>query len=136
MPSIPAAHHGGAVGGPVHRRRTRDALSTFLEVLEQEAEDRRQRRINRLRKESRLPAGKTWETFEHERMPLSLQQQLGELAGGNFVPDQLLQPFGPYHRLLPAAQVEHLILLMLFRRLSPPRDRPPEELRLGSEWRV
>ena len=62
-----------------------DALSTFLEVLKQEAEDRRQRRIGRLRTASRLPAGKTWETFEHERMPLSLQQQLGELAGGNFV---------------------------------------------------
>ena len=39
-----------------------DALVTFLEVLEQEAEDRRQRRINRLRRESRLPSGKTWET--------------------------------------------------------------------------
>ena len=62
-----------------------DALSTFLEVLEQEAEDRRQRRIGRLRATSRLPAGKTWETFEHDRVPLSLQQQLGELAGGNFV---------------------------------------------------
>ena len=62
-----------------------DALSTFLEVLEQEAEDRRQRRIGRLRTTSRLPAGKTWETFEHDRVPLSLQQQLGELAGGNFV---------------------------------------------------
>ena len=40
-----------------------DALATFLEVLEQEAEDRKQRRINRLRRESRLPSGKTWETF-------------------------------------------------------------------------
>ena len=46
-----------------------DALSTFLEVLEQEADDRRQRRIDRLRKVSRLPSGKTWETFEHDRMP-------------------------------------------------------------------
>ena len=62
-----------------------DALSTFLEVLEQEGEDRRQRRIGRLRTTSRLPAGKTWETFEHERVPLRLQQQLGELADGNFV---------------------------------------------------
>ena len=32
-----------------------DALPTLLEVLEQEAEDRRHRRINRLRRESRLP---------------------------------------------------------------------------------
>ena len=39
-----------------------DALATLLEVLEQEAEDRRHRRINRLRRESRLPSGKTWET--------------------------------------------------------------------------
>ena len=62
-----------------------DALPTFLEVLEQEAEDRRQRRIGRLRTASRLPAGKTWETFEHDRVPVSLRQQLGELAGGNFV---------------------------------------------------
>ena len=62
-----------------------DALSTFLEVLEQEAEDRRHRRIGRLRTASRLPAGKTWETFEHDLVPLSLQQQLGELADGNFV---------------------------------------------------
>ena len=26
-----------------------------------------------------------WETFEHDRVPLALQQQLGELAGGSFV---------------------------------------------------
>ena len=32
-----------------------------------------------------MPAGKTWETFEHDRVPLNLQQQLGELADGNFV---------------------------------------------------
>ena len=62
-----------------------DALATFLEVLEQEAEDRRHRRINRLRRESRLPSGKTWETFEHDRMPLALRQQLDHLAQGSFV---------------------------------------------------
>ena len=47
--------------------------------------DRRQRRIGRLRTASRLPAGKTWETFEHDRVPLALRQQLGELASGSFV---------------------------------------------------
>ena len=62
-----------------------DALPTFLEVLEQEAEDRRHRRINRLRQASRLPRGKTWETFEHHRMPLALRQQLDHLAQGSFV---------------------------------------------------
>ena len=73
MPRFTAAGHGGA-------------LETLLEVLEQEAEDRRrQRRIGRLRTVSRLPSGKTWETFEHDRVPLSLRQQLGELADGGFV---------------------------------------------------
>ena len=62
-----------------------DALETLLEVLEQEVEDRRQRRIGRLRTASRLPAGKTWETFEHDRVPLALRQQLGELSDGSFV---------------------------------------------------
>ena len=62
-----------------------DALSTFLEVLEQEAEDPWQRHIGRMRTASRLPAGKTWETFEHDRVPLALRQQLGELADGSFV---------------------------------------------------
>ena len=44
-----------------------------------------QRRINRLRKESRLPSDKTWETFEHDRMPMLLRQQMDQLAQGDFV---------------------------------------------------
>ena len=85
VPPVPAAHHGGAVRGPLHRRRPRRRLETLLEVLEQEAEDRRQRRIGQLRTASRLPPDKTWETFEHGRVPLALRQQLDELADGGFV---------------------------------------------------
>ena len=62
-----------------------DALHTLVEVLEQEAEDRRQRRIIRIRRASRLPVGKTWDTFEHDRVPVALRQQLNELADGSFV---------------------------------------------------
>lgn len=62
-----------------------DALTTFLEVLEQEAEDRRQRRINRLRKDSKLPSGKTWDNFQLGRLPLSLRQHLDQLAQGDFL---------------------------------------------------
>ena len=62
-----------------------DALSTFLEVLEEEVEDRRHRRISRLHKEARLPSSKTWETFDHDRIPLVLRQQLDQLAQGSFV---------------------------------------------------
>ena len=61
------------------------ALGTLVEVLEHEAEDRRQRRIIRLRRASRLPVGKTWDTFEHDRVPVALRHQLNELADGSFV---------------------------------------------------
>ena len=44
-----------------------------------------QDRIGELCHQFRLPTGKTWETFEHDRVPLSLRQQLGELAAGSFV---------------------------------------------------
>ena len=33
----------------------------------------------------RLPVGKTWDTFEHDRVPVALRQQLVELADGSFV---------------------------------------------------
>ena len=62
-----------------------EALPTLVEVLEQEAEDRRIRRVDRLRRASKLPAGKTWETFDHERAPVRLRQQLASLAEGDFV---------------------------------------------------
>ena len=62
-----------------------NALETLLEVLEQEAEDRRQRRAGRLRTASRMPAGKTWETFGHGRVPLALRQQPDELASASFL---------------------------------------------------
>ena len=86
MPSIQAAHHGAQ--SSVSRFTAAghgDALSTFLEVLEEEAEDRRHRRITRLRRESKLPPGKTWDTFEHDRMPLALREKMDQLARGSFV---------------------------------------------------
>ena len=62
-----------------------DALTTLVEVLEQEAEDRRIRRVDRLRRASKLPAGKTWDTFEHNRASVKLRQQLERLGEGDFV---------------------------------------------------
>lgn len=62
-----------------------EALETLLEVLEMEAEDRRQRRVTRLRRASRLPVGKTWETFDQERLSPKLRQQMLELAQGDFL---------------------------------------------------
>lgn len=62
-----------------------EALETLLEVLELEAEDRQQRRTTRLRPASRLAPGKTWDTFQHNLLPAKVQQQLGELAQGEFI---------------------------------------------------
>jgi DNA replication protein DnaC len=77
------------VGAEAVNRFTRaghaDALESLLEVLEMEAEDRRQRRTARLRQASKIPVGKTWDTFERERMPAELIQKLDELARGEFV---------------------------------------------------
>jgi len=61
------------------------ALPTLAEVLELEAEDRRARRVTRLRYASKLPPGKTQATFDATRLPAKLQHQLGELASGVFL---------------------------------------------------
>ncbi len=41
--------------------------------------------MRRWRQAPRLPSGKSWETFEHQRMPLALGQQLDHPAQGSFV---------------------------------------------------
>ena len=48
-----------------------DVLASFLEVLEQEAEDRRQQRINRLRRESQAARPRS---LRHLRMRLDADQ--------------------------------------------------------------
>ena len=62
-----------------------DALPLFLEVLEAEAGDRRERRVERLLRTSKLPPGKTFETLNEARLPRPLSQRLHELASGNFL---------------------------------------------------
>jgi len=62
-----------------------DSLPLMLEVLEAEAGDRRERRVERLLRGSKLPPGKTFETLADARLPKALTQQLRELATGNFL---------------------------------------------------
>jgi DNA replication protein DnaC len=62
-----------------------DALPLLLEILELEAGDRRERRIERLLRAAKLPPGKTFATFADARLPRSLVQQLHELAAGHFL---------------------------------------------------
>ena len=47
-----------------------DALGVLLDVTELEAADRHERRIDRLRRTSKLPPAKTLESFDLERLPL------------------------------------------------------------------
>jgi DNA replication protein DnaC len=62
-----------------------DALRTLLEVLEAEADERGQRRTDRLLKAARLPPGKTFETLDRARVPRSVIAKLDELATGEFL---------------------------------------------------
>jgi DNA replication protein DnaC len=62
-----------------------DVLPLLCEVLELEAGDRRERRIDRLRRASRLPPGKTFETLDQARFPRPLLVGLRDLGRGAFL---------------------------------------------------
>ena len=62
-----------------------EALPALLEVLEAEADERGQRRTERLLKASRLPPGKTLDSLDRTRLPKGLGQKLDELASGAFL---------------------------------------------------
>lgn len=61
------------------------AFPLLLEVLALEAQERRERRIARLRRASKLPPGKTFDTLNEARLPAALVRRLHELAEGDFV---------------------------------------------------
>jgi DNA replication protein DnaC len=63
----------------------REALGLVLELLEMEAGDRRQRRVDRLLRASKLPPGKTFGTLQDKRLPRPLTQKITELASGTFL---------------------------------------------------
>ena len=79
MPPIQTIH---GEGGDAATGRG-DPYPPSLRCWEQEAADCRQRRINRLHRESKLPADKTWETFKHDWVSIALRQQLDQL--GHFI---------------------------------------------------
>jgi DNA replication protein DnaC len=62
-----------------------EALEVVLEVLEMERQDRWERRVERLRSGSKLPPGKTFETFRLDLLPRPLATKLRELSRGDFV---------------------------------------------------
>lgn len=62
-----------------------EALRLVHDVLVAEADDRHERRVERLRRASRLPPGKTFDTFDDKRLPRPLARKLRELAKGDFL---------------------------------------------------
>ena len=61
-------------------------LAEFVaDLLAQEIEARRERRIERLRRQSKLPPDKTFAIFDESRLPLRIQRQLPQLQAGDFV---------------------------------------------------
>jgi DNA replication protein DnaC len=63
------------------------ALPVLLEVLTLEAQERHERRITRLRRASKLPPGKTFDTLDEGRLPPAVVRRLHELAEGDFLDD-------------------------------------------------
>jgi DNA replication protein DnaC len=60
-------------------------LPLVVEIFELEADDRRERRVERLLRMAKLPPGKTLATLDETRLPRPLLQQLHTLARGEFV---------------------------------------------------
>jgi DNA replication protein DnaC len=72
----------------VARQAQQESLSyeQFLqELVERECEVRREHRIERRLRESRLPLEKSWESFEQSRLPLKVRQQMAVLLDGSFL---------------------------------------------------
>ena len=76
------------------------AYDRYLVALcELELEERRQRKIERLLRESKLPREKTWAAFEQSRLPRTVERRVDALLDGDFLDRTenvlaFLNPFG------------------------------------------
>jgi DNA replication protein DnaC len=62
-----------------------EALAVVAEVMELEAAARKERRVERLRRASRLPPSKTFETLDKARVPRTALLRVQDLSRGDFV---------------------------------------------------
>ncbi len=67
------------------RRESLSHEHYLLEVMEREVEARRNNRIGKWLRESKLPLEKSWDVFERKRLPRKVDTQLGALLDGSFV---------------------------------------------------
>lgn len=61
------------------------ALALVCEVLELEAGGRAERRVERLKRASKLPIGKTFDSLQRTRVPKTVLRRVDELARGDFL---------------------------------------------------
>ena len=66
-------------------RENHSHLEYLSELTTLECEARRDSRIQRLLSRSKLPVGKTWETFDWNRLPLAVTRQFETLRDGTFL---------------------------------------------------
>ncbi len=62
-----------------------EAIAVVRDVFEREQQARHQRRVDRLRRASQLPMGKTFATLKEDRFPRPLLARLKELGTGQFL---------------------------------------------------
>jgi len=62
-----------------------EALVVVAEVLELEAQGRMERRVDRLRRASKLPLGKTLDSLDRARVPKKVMRRIDDLARGDFL---------------------------------------------------
>lgn len=62
-----------------------EALTLLAEVFALEAQTRGERRVDRLRKASKLPPGKTFDTLDRARVPRTALIKIQDLARGDFL---------------------------------------------------
>lgn len=60
-------------------------LPLLAEIFDLEAQDRQERRVQRLLRSSKLPPGKRFETFDETRLPATMVSQLRTLRSGDFL---------------------------------------------------
>lgn len=65
------------------------ALATIVEVLDLEEDARHGRRVERLRRASKLPESKTFDTFDESRLSPAVPRKLRELETGDFLDEAI-----------------------------------------------
>lgn len=82
---LPAIRAGFAAAAEEARREGFSFERYLMELVEEECEVRRQNRIGRFLRQSKLPMEKTMDVFDRSRLPEKVQAQVNVLVEGSFL---------------------------------------------------